>query len=134
MQFHQKKKKQVMINITSLIDVLFLLLIFLMVSSTFLDQPGMKLELPQAESSEVLEKKDYILVISREGHLYLNNTMVDMKELEKKLQEAIPQMKDNALILKADQDVSHGIVVTVMDTAKKSGIQKLIIGTQFEKK
>ncbi len=130
MEFSRKKKKRVTINITSLIDVLFLLLIFLMISSTFLDQPGMKLELPQAQSSEALEQKDYILVISKEGHMYLNNTMVDINELEKKLKEALPQMKDQALILKADQDVTHGIVVRVMDTAKTCGIKKLIIGTK----
>jgi len=130
MEFSRKKKKRVTINITSLIDVLFLLLIFLMISSTFLDQPGMKLELPQAQSSEALEQKDYILVISKEGHMYLNNTMVDITELEKKLKEALPQMKDQALILRADQNVTHGIVVRVMDKAKTCGIKKLIIGTK----
>jgi biopolymer transport protein ExbD len=101
-----------------------------MISSTFLDQPGMKLELPEAKSSETLEQKDYILVISKEGHMYLNNAMVDIKDLEKKLKEALPQMKDQALILKADQNVTHGIVVRVMDTAKSCGIKKLIIGTR----
>jgi biopolymer transport protein ExbD len=47
-EFNPKKKRRVLINITSLIDVMFLLLIFFMVTSTFLDQPGMKLELPSA--------------------------------------------------------------------------------------
>ncbi|MCP4221395.1 MAG: biopolymer transporter ExbD, partial [bacterium] len=61
MQFRTKEKRKVMINITSLIDVLFLLLIFLMVSSTFLEQPGIKLELPESESAANVEKKDYTL-------------------------------------------------------------------------
>ena len=64
MQFNPKKKRRVLINITSLIDVMFLLLIFFMVTSTFLDQPGMKLELPSAESAEVARVEKLVLYIS----------------------------------------------------------------------
>lgn len=132
MQFRTKSKRKVLINITSLIDVLFLLLIFFMVSSTFLEQPGIKLELPQAQSAVVVEKKDYTLYMSKEGEMFLNDEKVTLKTLEAKLKEAMPAMKDGALILKADQDATHGRVVKVMDIAKESGVKKLIIGTKVE--
>lgn len=61
MQLRQKQKRKTIINITSLIDVLFLLLIFLLVSTTFIDEPGMKLTLPSAESAEVGEKRIHTL-------------------------------------------------------------------------
>ena len=54
MQFKTKQKKKIIINITSLIDVMFLLLIFLLISSTFLEQPGIKLELPETKNSETV--------------------------------------------------------------------------------
>ena len=132
MQFKLKQKRRVLINITPLIDVLFLLLIFLMVSSTFLDQPGIKLELPQADSSVVVEQKDYILFVNKEGKMYLNSLEVDFGNLQSRLKDVLHEMKDGSLILKADQDVSHGIVVKIMDIVKKSGIKKLIIGTKLE--
>jgi len=132
MQFRTRKKRsRVLINITSLIDVLFLLLIFLMVSSTFLEQPGIKLELPPAETAVVVDQEEFTLFVDKRGKLFLNNLEISMDGLEAKLKEALPGMKDGSLILKADQDVSHGIVVRIMDSVKKSGVKKLVIGTKL---
>lgn len=132
MQFKTKHKRKPLINITSLIDVLFLLLIFFMVSSTFLEQPGIKLELPEAQSAVVVDQKDYTLFVDKSGKMYLNDDEVEMQNLESKIKAALPKMKDSALVLKADQDVSHGTVVKVMDLAKRGGVKKLIIGTRLE--
>ncbi len=132
MQFQVKRRRKVTINITSLIDVLFLLLIFFMISSTFLEQPGIKLELPEAKSAVVTEQRDYVLFVDQEGRLFLNQDEVTLEDLGARLKEALPSMKDRALILKADQDVAHGIVVRVMDIAKESGVKKLVIGTRLE--
>ncbi len=132
MQFKVKQKRKVLINITSLIDVLFLLLIFFMVSSTFLEQPGIKLELPHAENSLVVEQKDYTLYVDKDGGLFLNKEQLDIGKLEDALSKVISEMKDGALVLKADQEVAHGVVVKVMDAAKRSGVKKLVIGTRLE--
>jgi len=132
MQFKIKQKRKVLINITSLIDVLFLLLIFFMVSSTFLEQPGIKLELPQAENSVIIEQKEFVLFVDKKGEMFLNDDKVETENLSSLLKKMLPEMKDGALILKADQDASHGMVVKIMDSAKHSGIKKLIIGTKLE--
>ena len=132
MQFKAKQKRKVQINITSLIDVLFLLLIFFMVSSTFLEQPGIKLELPHAQSAVIVEQKDYTLFVDKEGKMFLNRAAVTKENLQEKIKAALPNMKEGALILKADQDVSHGIVVHIMDVVKQSGVKKLIIGTKLD--
>ncbi|MCP5052099.1 MAG: biopolymer transporter ExbD [bacterium] len=132
MQFQTKKKRKVMINITSLIDVLFLLLIFLMISSTFLEQPGIKLELPEAKSAVKVEQKEFALFVNKDGKVFLNEKEIATDALEEKLKDALPKMKGGALIMKADREVSHGIVVKVMDIIKKSGIKKLVIGTKIQ--
>jgi len=132
MQFRSKPRRKITINITSLIDVLFLLLIFLMVSSTFLEQPGIKLDLPEAQSAVVVEQKDFILFVDKEKRLFLNDAPVTLDQLEEKLKAALPNMKDGALILKADQDVTHGLVVRIMDDVKKSGVKRLVIGTKLQ--
>lgn len=132
MQFKSRQRRKAIINITSLIDVLFLLLIFFMISSTFLEQPGIKLELPQAQDVVIVEQKDYILFVEKSGAMYLNDQKLTENELEAKIKKALPQMKDAALILKADREVSHGAVVKVMDAAKRAGVKKLVIGTRFD--
>jgi len=132
MRLKLSSRKRILINITSLIDVLFLLLIFLLVSSTFLEQPGIKLELPAAESSEALEQKDYVLSITRNGEIYLNSEVLNLENIEMRIRRALPDMKEQALLLKADQDISHGLVVKVMDLVKKGGVKKLIVATRTE--
>jgi len=132
MQFKQKKPRKVLINITSLIDVVFLLLIFFMVSSTFLEQPGIKLELPSAQSATIVEQKEYVLYVDKDGNMFLNKDQVTTANLEDRMKKALPSMKDNALVLKADQDVTHGTVVRIMDIIKKAGVKKLVIGTKLD--
>ncbi len=132
MQFHDSKKRKVIINITSLIDVLFLLLIFFMVSSTFVEQPGMKLELPESKSAASEKIKDLILEIKTDDSLILNNEPVSMDNLENKFKELLPNLEEKSLVLKADKNVSHGTVVAVMDLAKLSGLEKLIIATKIK--
>ena len=133
MQFLEKKRRKVIINITSLIDVLFLLLIFFMVSSTFVEQPGMKLELPESKSSSTEKIKDLILEINSDQTMALNEEAVTIENLEEKFKSLMPSLEEKSLVLKADKNVPHGTVVKVMDLAKLSGIEKLIIATQVER-
>ena len=121
------------INITSLIDVIFMLLLFFMITSTFLEQPGIKLELPTAKTSANTEPQEYVLTVDKKGELFLNRQSVTLAGLEAAIRKALPQMKDSALVLKADQEITHGLVVRVMDMAKRGGVKKLIIGTKPEK-
>jgi biopolymer transport protein ExbD len=129
MQFREKTKKRVNINITSLIDVLFLLLIFFMVSSTFLEQPGMKLDLPKTSTHDITRQESYTLFITKDEALYLNEEPVPIKNLPDRLKKISSETKEG-VILKADEKTRYGFVVEVMDLVKQSGIKKLIVATQ----
>ncbi len=132
MEFNPKKKRRAMINITSLIDVMFLLLIFFMVTSTFLDRPGMKLELPSAESAEVARVEKLVLYISSDNEVVFNGTPVALDDLEETMLAALSDIEDRTLVLNADKSVQHGTVIRVMDIAKKIGLEKLVIGIKME--
>jgi biopolymer transport protein ExbD len=132
MQFLDKKRRKVIINITSLIDVLFLLLIFFMVSSTFVEQPGMKLELPESKSALTEKIRDLVLQINADGTMTLNDENISLENLEDMFKQILPKLEEKSLVLKADKSVPHGTVVKVMDLAKLSGLEKLIIATHVE--
>ena len=136
MQFSTKKKKRAIINITSLVDVLFLLLIFFIVSSTFMEQPGMKLDLPESEEKNGvnLNEQEYIVYISREGDIFLNEEQVELENLGERLRQVVPQMKDRGLILKGDEKIEYGLAVRIMDIARQNGVEKLIIATQLKER
>ncbi len=133
MQFLTKTRRRVIINITSLIDVLFLLLIFFIVSSTFLEQPGMKLDLPETTRKEPMRMEGYTLFIMTDGSMYLNEESITMENLSTTLKEIAPALEEKGLILKADETIRYGLVVEVMDIAKQSGITKLIVATELKK-
>ena len=130
MQFKEKSKKRISINITSLVDVLFLLLIFFIVSSTFLEQPGMKLDLPRTTQKDAVRMEGYTLFITTDGALYLNEEVVDLENLPERLKAIAPEVEESGLILKADEKIRYGLVVEVMDIIKQSGIVKLVVATQ----
>jgi biopolymer transport protein ExbD len=127
-----RARRQIFINITSLIDVIFMLLIFFAVSSTFLEQPGMKLELPAAQSADIAQVKSYILFLAEDGAMRLNEKPVTLADLPKTLEAALPQMAEQSLTLFADKNVAHGNVVKVMDLARQAGVKKLVVATTPE--
>ena len=132
MQFKDQKKKSPAINITSLIDVMFILLIFFMVSSSFIEQPGMKLELPTTKSTEVTRVENLILHVSRQGEIFLNEKQLAIDSVKTYLIIALAQSEEKTLILKADKEAAHGLVVQLMDIAKQNGFKKIVIGTRVD--
>ena len=130
MRFRIQKRRPVTANLLPLIDVVLLLLLFFMISSTFVVQPGIKVNLPKAVSAERREPEDVVLVITREEVIYLNDQRVSVQELWGKLLDIYRNSAGSFLIIKADRSVSHGRVVEVLDIAKQAGVKRLAIATQ----
>ena len=129
MQFRIKRYIKPVINIASLVDVLFLLLIFFMVTSAFVEQPNIKLELPSTRNSEVSKIENMVLTIARDGGLFLQDNPVDKRNLEKELRRVILDTGDEVLVLKADKFVPYGVVIDIMDTVKGAGFKKVVAPT-----
>ena len=136
MEFRVKKrKKRHLIDISPLIDVVFLLLIFFMVTTTFLDQPGIPLELPQSESYTKKKEMDTVkVIIDASDNLYFSGEKIDIGNLGAKLEDAFSKTGQNELYIEADKDSKHGIVITVMDTAKKAGAKGITMVTKAKEK
>ncbi len=132
MQFKENKRKRSSINVTPLIDVLFILLIFFMVSSSFVEQPGMKLELPTIKSKEVARVDNLVLFVSRDEKIFLNDKEIELKNLAGEITAAIPNIEEKTLVLKADKEAEHGLIVEIMDIAKRNGLTRIVIGTRIE--
>jgi len=132
LQNHTKEEPTV--DLTSLIDVVFLLLIFFMVSTTFERQALLKVDLPEA--SEVEDESDIPdsleLVIDDEGRMFLNDQRLvdsDARTLRAAIQEQAGDNRGIPLILRADRETPHHHVVTAMDVAAQLGFSNLSIAT-----
>jgi biopolymer transport protein ExbD len=131
MNFRPKNKgRGLIINITTLIDVMFLLLIFFMVTSTFKNQPAINLVLPRSATASETVDTPAILFLTSEGLVYLNDTLMDMETLAVRLKEMHDQSGEDRMVLRADEDAAHGDVVELIDTIKQSGFTRVSLSAR----
>ncbi len=135
MKLQNRVKEEPNIDLTSLIDVVFLLLLFFMVSTTFDDQAVLKVDLPEASAVEAPTNlpEHLELVIDANGLMFLNDRqLLDSKErtIKAAFNEAIGDNRDLPLILRADRETPHHFVVTVMDVAAQLGFSNLSIAIE----
>lgn len=114
------------INVTPFVDVMLVLLIIFMVSAPMMVE-GIDVNLPRASSSAPLKTDEENLVISiqKDDQVYLNDQVIDIQFLTEKLQKIFENVEKKDLYLKADKDVSYGIVVNVMAKVKAAGVTSL---------
>ncbi len=114
-------------ELTPLIDVVFLLLIFFMLTSSFISQPGIKINLPKALTGQLLQKDTLVLTITKDNRIYFNNKRILFKELKDKLKDV--DRKEQTLLIKADKQASLGRIVEVWDLCRELGIHQVNIAT-----
>lgn len=129
MEFARRRRVGASLNITPLIDVVLLLLIFFMISTTFVVQPGIPIRLPEAGSAASQLRREWVATVTARGELYLNEVRVTPKTLQRQLAAAVGRGEIEVLIVKADEAARHGRVVEVMDAAKLAGVKRLAIAT-----
>jgi biopolymer transport protein ExbD len=126
-------RDEIDLNLTPLIDVVFLLLIFFMVSTTFDQQSKLKVELPEASSQAVKQEPNTIIIgIDAKGRFFINDRQLvntQFKTLKMALIKTVGKDKDVPLVLKADAQTPHQAVVMAMDAAAQLGLTRLSIAT-----
>ncbi len=119
------------INITSLVDVVFILLIFFMVSTSFVSTTGIKVNLPKASSGQVkAEPQEIVVTVTKAGQLFVGAKQVSDQTVERELISLAEGAAPATVIVRADEAVSHGKVVSVMESVKRAGIDKIAISTE----
>jgi biopolymer transport protein ExbD len=134
MRLQYQAKEDPTVDLTSLIDVVFLLLIFFMVSTTFERQALLKVDLPEASAVEDRTELPELLelVIDSDGRMFLNDQrLVDSDEatLRAAIEQIVGEDRETPLVLRADRNTPHHFVVTAMDVAAQLGFSNLSIAT-----
>lgn len=118
------------IYIAPLLNIIFLLLIFFMFTSNFIMQPGIKVNLPKAITSEVVKYENIEIVISGEGVTYLNGKVITTPELKSLFKQIASN--NESILIKADRHASLGRVVEIWDMCRDLGVTKVNIATNQE--
>jgi len=116
-----------LVDLTPLVNVFFLLLIFFIFTSSFIFQPGIKVSLPKAVTSEVIQYENFVLIITKGDKIYMNDREMLQDELLSNLRIIA---KDKAsLLIKADAEASLGKIVEVWDMCRNEGVSQINIAT-----
>jgi biopolymer transport protein TolR len=113
------------INVTPLVDVMLVLLVIFMVTAPIIQQ-GVQVNLPQTKASAIPGTEEPLIVtVAKDGKIYLNDNVIGLADLGKKLSAIRGLQADKQVYLRADQDVRYGTVMKTIAEIKQAGIEKL---------
>jgi biopolymer transport protein ExbD len=121
------------LDITPLIDCIFQLLIFFLLTASFVTMPNLGVELPRASAKPIMtEQRDLIVVVTRAGEIEFQGARVSARQLEDVLRRAYRDRPDVRVLVQADRLAHHGNVVLVMDVARSVGFRRLGVAIQAQ--
>ncbi len=131
--FKRNNKQTTLLELTPLIDVVFLLLIFFMVSTTFTStETGVNIKLPKSTIKEVIETREIIISITKGHDIYINSKKVNINNFQKILKETLRHSRKDNVVIRGDKNIDYGFVVKIMTISKNAGAKVLDIATELE--
>lgn len=115
------------ISVIPFVNLIFLLFIFCLLTSSFISEPGIGVKLPKVVTSDTLQGENIVITITSENVIYLNGTISTIKELTGKLSQS--ETKGQSVLIKADRRSSVGRIVDVWDLCRQLGIEHINIAT-----
>jgi biopolymer transport protein ExbD len=128
------KKRISSIALISFTDVIFLLIIFILISSSFITHSGIKVNLPGSGSQQNEFNKNINLTITKNDELYIDNEKTDWKNLPRLLNEKLIDDPEQVVVIRADEDIPLKKIVRLLDLAKLSGTNRFFIATEIDLK
>ncbi|MCL2206507.1 MAG: biopolymer transporter ExbD [Fibromonadales bacterium] len=127
-----KSKDGPSIDIAPMLDMVFILLIFFIVTSSFVRETGIDVNKPKASSAQELARESILIGISREGTIHINEGQVDLRALRMILQRMVAEKPDRAAVIVADREAPSGKIVDVLDECNAAKVKKVSIAANKE--
>jgi biopolymer transport protein ExbD len=130
MWIHKRHADDSTLDMTPLVDVVFLLIIFFMLSTTFIVVPGLKIDLPKAASRMIeVEKHKVVLSVDKNGGLYFDQDHVDKETMFRLLRRAASENPGMLVLVKGDRNSKYGVNVDLLDMVRRAGLSRIAIVT-----
>lgn len=124
------RTKSTGLNLTPLIDIVFLLLVFFLLTTQFIEEDGIGVKLPSSNSVTTRDRDEVAVAITRQGNLYVNGQRLPLAELSAKLADMLGS--DTTVVVRGDREVALQTLVSVMEKAKQAGAARLVVATLQE--
>ncbi|PKF61819.1 biopolymer transporter ExbD [Psychromonas sp. psych-6C06] len=120
------------IDMTPMLDVVFIMLIFFIVTTSFVRESGLEVDRPSAATATQQSKAGIFVAIKDSGEIYIDNRQVDQQRVRASLERLVASQGEVGLVIQADKETRHGIVVKVMDAAREAGIKQISVAAQAD--
>jgi len=126
----ERKRYPVHLDIAPLVDVVLNLLLFFMLTSHLIEEPAIRVRLPDSTTAESMRETSRTVTITKNGELYFMDKRVDLKNLRVAIQDSLPEREKGFLRIKADKEVDVGLLVSVIDGVRLSDVKNFSIVTE----
>ena len=123
----QPEEEEQEINVTPMLDVVFILLIFFIVTASFVRESGIDVNMPSAQTSEPKDKANILVAIDASGRIWIDRRQIDPRAVRANIERLHVENPQGTLVIQADTDARTGLLVRVMDAARKAGVQDVAI-------
>jgi biopolymer transport protein ExbD len=131
MSFIKKRaRRESLIDISPMIDMVFILLIFFIVTSTFTRETGIDVTKPKASSAKELARESILIGITRQGTVHINETQVNLSSLQTILKQMMAESPDRPVIIVSDREAPSGAIVDVLDECNIAKVRKVSISAE----
>jgi|TARA_Y100001951_G_scaffold102662_1_gene109742 biopolymer transport protein ExbD len=127
MRRHHQQDEDTGIDLTPMLDVVFIMLIFFIVTSSFIRESGVEVQRPQAETASPQDKGNILIAVTADGQIWMDKQPVDIRSVRAHVERMRVDQPDGAVVVQADQDARTGLVVQVMDQARLAGVQDVAL-------
>ncbi len=128
-----RRKAESEVNLTPMLDVVFIMLIFFIVTASFVKESGIEISRPGASTAVRKEKGNILIAISANDQIWMNRRQVDPRALRANIERAHAENPQGAVIIQADKDAKTGLLIQVMDAARSAGVKSVSLAADIVK-
>lgn len=126
----QKAREEAQIDLTSMLDIVFIMLIFFIVTSSFVRESGVEVNRPEASHAVSQKSAGIFVAVTAANDIYIDKRMIDVERVQATLEHLLLDKPDASLVIQADEQAYNGTVVKVMDAAKGAGIRNIALAAE----
>jgi len=126
----RREAEEAAIDLTPMLDVVFIMLIFFIVTTSFVKEAGISVQKPKASKAQSEAKATIFVAVKANGEIWLDKRPVDVERVGATIEKLLAESPSDSVIVQADKEAKHGVVVSVMDQIKLAGIDKIVVAAE----
>ena len=131
-RYSHQTEEEAGIDLTPMLEVVFIMLILFIVTSSFIKESGIEVNRPQADSASSQDKGNILIAVTADGQVWLDKQVVDVRSVRAHVERMRQEQPEGVVVVQADQDARTGLVVKVMDQARLAGVPDVVLAASTE--